>query len=87
MWIPPQTTLPPLASARSAAGTSSPAGAKISAASSSSGGGPSASPAHSAPSSSANACVSSSPARVNANTRRPWWTATWQMMCAAEPKP
>ncbi len=29
MWMPPQTTLPPLATARRAAGTSSPAGAKI----------------------------------------------------------
>ena len=31
MWMPAHTTLPPLATARSAAGTSSPAGAKISA--------------------------------------------------------
>ena len=29
----------------------------------------------------------SSPARVKANTRRPSWTATWQMMWAAAPKP
>ena len=42
-----------------------------------------ASPAHSAPSSRAKACVALSSARVNANTRRPWWTATWQTMWAA----
>ncbi len=44
-------------------------------------------PAQDAPSSRANACVRSSPARVNANTSRPWNTATWQIMCAAEPNP
>ena len=55
MWMPPHTTVPPFATALSAAGTSAPTGAKMSAASSSSGGGPSESPAHSAPSSSANA--------------------------------
>ncbi len=38
MWMPAHTTVPPLATARSAAGTSSPAGAKISAASSGCGG-------------------------------------------------
>ena len=43
------------------------------AASSSSGAGPSASPAHSQPSSSAKACEASSSARVKAKTRRPWW--------------
>ena len=37
MWMPAQTTTPPRASARSAAGTSSPTGAKMIAASSSSG--------------------------------------------------
>src|SRR5215217_6585068 len=37
MWMPAQTTVPPGATARSAAGTSAPAGAKISAASSGSG--------------------------------------------------
>ena len=58
MWIPAQTTVPPFATARSAAGTSSPAGAKMIAASSSSGGGPP--PAHSAPSERANACACSS---------------------------
>ena len=41
MWIPAQTTVPPFATAASAAGTSSPAGAKMRAASSSSGAGPS----------------------------------------------
>src|SRR3989304_3281052 len=38
MWIPAQTTLPPLRTARSAAGTSSPAGANRSAAARSPGG-------------------------------------------------
>ena len=38
MWMPAQTTVPPLASARSAAGTSAPTGAKMIAASSGSGG-------------------------------------------------
>ena len=41
MWIPAQTTEPPFATAASAAGTSSPTGAKMIAASSSSGAGPS----------------------------------------------
>ena len=27
------------------------------------------------------------PRAVKANTRRPWWRATWQTMCAAAPKP
>ena len=36
---------------------------------------------------SASAWAASSSARVNANTRRPSCTATWQMMCAAAPKP
>ena len=62
MWIPAQTTVPPFATAASAAGTSAPAGAKTIAASSSSGGGPRTSPAHSAPSARANACACSSPA-------------------------
>ena len=44
MWMPAQTTLPPFATAASAAGTSSPAGAKMIAASSSSGGVPGARP-------------------------------------------
>ncbi len=86
MWMPAQTTAPPGASARSATVTSSPTGAKMIAASSSSGRS-SEPPAHSAPSSRANACVAVSPGRVNANTRRPWCTATWQTMCAEAPKP
>ena len=49
MWIPAHTTVPPGAVARSAAGTSSPAGAKMIAASSGSGPSAIASPAHSAP--------------------------------------
>ena len=39
------------------------------------------------PDSSANRCDTSSSARVRANTRRPSWTATWQTMWAAAPKP
>ena len=87
MWIPAHTTVPPGAVARSAAGTSGPAGAKMIAASSGSGPGAMASPAHSAPRDRARACAPWSSARVNANTRRPSWTATWQMMWAEDPKP
>ena len=57
MWMPPQTTVAPLAVARSAAGTSAPAGAKISAASSCSGGSADDGPAHTAPSERAKACA------------------------------
>jgi len=71
MWMPAHTTVPPLTTARSAAGTSGPAGAKMMAASSGSGGGASEVPAHSAPNPSAKRCASRSPARVKANTRRP----------------
>ena len=97
MWMPAQTTVPPGATARRATGTSSPAGAKMIAASSGSGSPPlpgsetseppSVSPAQAAPSSSAKRCVSASPGRVSANTRRPWWAATWQTMWAEAPKP
>ena len=87
MWMPAVTTVAPFAVARSAAGTSSPSGAKMMAASSSSGAGPSESPAHSAPSSRASAWASVSSARVKAKTRLPWWRATWQTMCAEAPKP
>ena len=59
MWIPAQMTAPPLSRWRSAAGTSSPAGAKTMTASSFSGGPASASPAHTAPSASASSCDSS----------------------------
>jgi hypothetical protein len=44
-------------------------------------------PAHSAPSSRARSWASASPSRVKANTRRPWWTATWQRMWAEAPNP
>ena len=87
MWMPALITRAPLALARSAAGISAPTAAKTIAPSSCSGGASSEEPAHSAPSSRANACVSSSPARVKAKTRRPWWTATWQRMWAEAPKP
>jgi hypothetical protein len=49
MWIPPQTTVPPGATARSAAGTSAPSGANRIAASSGSGGASPEPPDHSAP--------------------------------------
>ena len=62
-------------------------GANTIAASSSSGGAAPESPAHSQPSSRAKRCVAASPARVNANTRRPSCRATWHTMCAAAPKP
>ena len=71
MWMPAQTTMPPGPVARRAAGTNSPAGAKMIAASSGSGGCSSEKPAHSAPTSSAKRLPSSSPGRVKANTRRP----------------
>src|SRR2546428_378785 len=83
IWIPAQTTVPPFETARSATGTSAPIGAKMIAASSGSGGSWSDPPAHSAPQSSANVRPSTSPGRVNANTLRPWYLATWAMMCAA----
>ena len=44
-------------------------------------------PAHSAPRRARSCSPASSPGRVNANTRRPSWRATWQTMCAAAPKP
>lgn len=66
MWMPPQTTMPPLATALSACGTNSPTGAEIMAASSSSGGDVAASPAQTAPSDLANRCAAVSPGRVKA---------------------
>ena len=51
MWMPAQTTVPPRSTARSAAGTSAPTGAKMIAASSVSGGALSEPPAQAAPSS------------------------------------
>ena len=81
MWMPAQTTRPPLRTAFSAAGTSAPTGAKMIAQSSGSGG----------------ACVgaagpagaelarempvpATSPGRVNAKTSRPCQRATCAMM-------
>jgi hypothetical protein len=74
MWMPAQTTTPPLRTARNAAGMSDPTGAKISAASSSNGAGASLSPAHAAPSERAKACACMSPLRVNAAISRPSMT-------------
>ena len=87
MWIRRTPTVPPLASAFSASGTSPPTGAKMIAASSACGGCSSEAPAHTAPSSSANACAAVSPARVKAYTSRPCQRATWAMMWAEAPKP
>src|SRR5262249_7261742 len=70
IWMPPQTTIPPFLVADSAAGTSAPTGAKISAASSGSGGGAVELPAHSAPSDRAKSCAASSPGRVKAKILR-----------------
>jgi hypothetical protein len=87
MWIPAQTTTPPLRTARRASGTTSPAGANTIAASSSTGGASPTAPAQEAPSARANAWPSVSPARVKASTERPSQVATWLTMCAAAPKP
>jgi len=54
MWIPAQTTVPPLDTAFRATGTSAPTGAKMIAASSASGGVSSEPPAQAAPHSRAN---------------------------------
>ena len=66
MWMPAQTTRPPLRTADKAAGTSSPGVAKMIAASRASGGGSSDEPAHTAPSRRANAWLRRSPGRVKA---------------------
>ncbi len=88
MWIPAQTTMPPGASARSAAGTSSPAVAKMIAASSGSGGRLVAcARPFAAERRRERLSALRRPGFVKANTRRPCHAATWQIMCAAEPKP
>lgn len=66
MWMPAQTTVPPLRTARKAVGTSAPTGAKMSAASRLAGVATSLAAARVQPSSSAKACAAASPARVNA---------------------
>ena len=66
MWMPAQTTVPPLRDGRSAAGTSAPTGAKMIAASSCAGGASSDPPAQTAPSARAKACAGASPGRVKA---------------------
>ena len=85
MCMPARASVPPLPRARSAIGTSGPAGAKMIAESSSSGASSPARPAHSAPSSRArSACLAP---RVNTNTRLPRCNAIWITMCAEAPKP
>ena len=88
MWIPPHTTMPPLRTARSAAGTSAPTGAKMIAASSGCGGASSEPPAHAA------AERAGEPLAVDVagpgegdDVAGPSCTATWATMCAAAPKP
>ena len=88
MWMPAHTTDAAAPTARSAAGTSSPTGAKMIAASSSSGAGPSrvAGPL-AAELAREGLRRPRRPARVKAKTRRPWCRATWQTMWALAPKP
>ena len=87
MWIPAQTTRPPLRTAFSATGTKAPTGAKMIAQSSSCGGDSSDPPAQLAPSFCAKTCPAASPDLVKAETSRPCHRATWAMMwcCGAEP--
>lgn len=87
MWIPAQTTRPPLRAAFSATGTRSPAVTKMMAASSSSDGISSDPPAQVVPRLRANACVMTSPGRVKANTDRPCHFAICARIWAAAPKP
>src|SRR6266511_374409 len=87
MWMPAQTTVPPGAVARSAAGTSAPTGANRIAASSDSGGVSPDAPAHSSPSERAKAWASASPPRVNAKTRWPAWRASCATTWPAAPNP
>ena len=88
MWIPAQTTVAALGDARaSAAGTSSPAGAKMIAASSSSGGAPGAARPLGAELARERLRVLVARAREREQTRRPCARATCATMCAAAPKP
>ena len=87
MWMPAQTTTPPGAVARSAAGTSAPTGAKMIAASSGSGPGCHRVAGPLGAEAAGERLRGLSSARVNANTRRPSCTATWQTMWAEAPKP
>src|ERR1051326_7022145 len=81
MWMPAQTTLPPLTTLRSAATTSSPAGAKMIAASS--GRDSDVPPAQIAPMRFAKACAATSPSRVKAETSRASAAAICATLCAA----
>jgi hypothetical protein len=66
MWIPAQTTRPPLRTDLNAAGTSAPTAAKMIAASSATGAGSSDPPAQVQPSERAKSCAAASPGRVKA---------------------
>ncbi len=85
MWMPAQTTMPPLRTAARARGTSSPAGAKMITLSSSTGGGWSDPLTDAAPSSDAKRRDSSP--RVTTWTSCPRCSATWITMCADAPNP
>ena len=86
MWMPAQTTVPPLRDRRQrlgdelACGGEDDRGVELLR--------PLADgPARTAPSSRASDWAASSPGRVKAKTRRPSWRASWATMCAAAPKP
>ena len=87
MWMPPQTTRPPLRTAASAGGNERADRREEDRRVERPGGLSSEPPAQSAPSERANACPAASPGRVKAKTRRPCQRPTWAMMCAAAPKP
>ena len=87
MWIPAQTTTPPGLTARSAAGTSAPTGAKISAASSGAGAAPRRRPPTPRPSEPASACGAGVLRPREREDPPPLGTATWPMMWAAAPNP
>ena len=83
--MPAIASVPPWSSARSATGTSSPAGANRIAESSGSGGAASAGPAEAAPSSRASSRAFAE--RVSTCTVAPWASATWAATCADAPNP
>lgn len=85
MWIPAQTTRPPLRTAFSATGTKAPTGAKMIAQSSSCGGESSESPAQLAPSFCAKTCPAASPDLVKAETALPSRDLGDDVCCGAEP--
>ena len=83
--MPATASVPPWSRARSATGTSSPAGANSTAESSGSGGPAAGGPAEAAPSSRASRCAAAE--RVSTCTRAPWAIATCATTCADAPNP